>query len=179
MSIENNNKILNFFEYKSGKKEQVSNIQPDDSKKYFLYEDANQIADYLDTIIKGISNSESLHLSILNQNPSLQLKVKNDSILIGPNGIYVNETSHRFLCSSLINNSNTLKFNKDNDVAHDINNNTNDSLEIDTTGLYDRFFDSRFFRINPPGTEKAGMLTLNIGATNTLIYSPDINRNYC
>jgi len=40
-------------------------------------------------------------------------------------------------------------------------------------------FDPRFFRINPAGTEKSGMLTLNIGATNTLIYKENISRNYC
>ena len=40
-------------------------------------------------------------------------------------------------------------------------------------------FDPRFFRINPAGTEKSGMLTLNIGATNTLIYKENISQNYC
>lgn len=201
MSIENNNRISSFFKYDGGAKVPSSNINIDQDykKHYFLYADANIIATYLDTIISGISKSESLHFSGLqtSQTPKLQVKVKNDSILIDSTGIYVNENSHRFLCSSLINNSKTLKFNWEEPDDHGTNNINNDSLEVrvddktiktdtenkniyvDTSGLYDVSFDPRFFRINPPGTKNSGMLTLNIGATSTLIYNEEISRNYC
>jgi len=67
MSIENNNDniISSFFKYDGGKKIPSSNINIEDTAKqyYFLNTDANRIATYLDTIISGISNSHSLHLS--------------------------------------------------------------------------------------------------------------------
>jgi len=71
-----------------------------------------------------------------NKITGLQLKIKNDSILIDPvSGIYVNENSHGFLGPSLITNSNTLVIN-------------DDSLEINTSGLYNMSFYDKEFKYN-------------------------------
>jgi hypothetical protein len=136
MSIENNenNLILSSFQYKNGEKIEINNINLPDSETpgYFLAQDANDIAKYINTIIQGISNSDSLHLSglLLNEDPKLQVKIKNDSILIDSTGIYVNENNHRFLCSSLINNSSSLKFNWVDGHDHGTDNINNDALEV-------------------------------------------------
>lgn len=66
-----------------------------------------------------ITNSNSLEFNfgvIISESDagiddSLEVKIANDSLLLTTSGIMVNETSHRFLGSSLIDNSSSLFFN--------------------------------------------------------------------
>jgi hypothetical protein len=126
----------------------------------WLYETNNTAYTYPYSINLNYSDDLGLyfpysqsHFKFENKTTGLELKIKNDSILIDNNlGIYVNDDI--FLYSSLITNSKTLTFNTENSnksLEVCIDNKTiqsdaeNKEIYVDTTGLYEMSFDKDNF----------------------------------